>query len=112
MQIKQADVQAKQQRAAMEAQIKQAEIQRKQQKDALDAAAKSDEIRLREMEIRARQELEGAKLGVDIQKEKRLMEQSSHDSSMKREIEGARLGIEIGKAKLAAESAQRKGNKE
>ena len=112
LQIKQADVQAKQQRAAMEAQIKQAEIQRKQQKDALDAAAKSDEIRLREMEIRARQELEGAKLGVDIQKEKRLMEQSSHDSSMKREIEGARLGIEIGKAKLAAESAQRKGKKE
>ena len=112
LQIKQADVQAKQQRAAMEAQIKQAEIQRKQQKDALDAAAKSDEIRLREMEIRARQELDGAKLGVDIQKEKRLMEQSSHDSSMKREIEGARLGIEIGKAKLAAESAQRKGKKE
>lgn len=108
LQIKQADVQAKQQRAAMDAQVKQAEIQRKQQKDLIDAATKSDELKLREMEIRSRMELEGAKLGVDIEKEKRLMEQNLEDASAKREIEGARMGIEIGKAKLAAESASKR----
>jgi hypothetical protein len=108
LQIKQADVQAKQQKAAMDAQVKQAEIQRKQQKDLIDAATKSDELKLREMEIRSRMELEGAKLGVDIEKEKRLMEQALQDSSAKREIEGARMGIEIGKAKLAAELASKR----
>lgn len=112
LQIKQADVQAKQQKAAMDAQIKQAEIQRKQQKDLIDAATKSDELKLREMEIRSRLELEGAKLGVDIEKEKRLMEQNLHDASAKREIEGARMGIEIGKAKLAAESASKRSKAE
>jgi hypothetical protein len=112
LQIKQADVQAKQQKAAMDAQIKQAEVQRKQQKDLIDAATKSDELKLREMEIRSRMELEGAKLGVDIEKEKRLMEQNIEDASAKREIEGARMGIEIGKAKLAAESASKRSKAE
>ena len=53
-----------------ELQIKQADVNRKAKKDAMDAAAKADEIRLREQEIEGRQQLEGARLGVDIQKHK------------------------------------------
>lgn len=56
-----------------ELQIKQADVDRKAKKDAMDAAAKADEIRLREQEIEGRQQLDGARLGVDIQKHKAQM---------------------------------------
>lgn len=69
-------------------QIKQAEVERKKQKDILDAASKEDALRLREMEIAGRQELEAAKLGVDISKHKAQMEG-----------EGVRIGVDIAKAR-------------
>jgi hypothetical protein len=58
----------------------------------LDAAAKADELDLRKAETSGRQQLEAARLGVDIQK---------HKAEQGRE--GVRLGVEIGKAKEAAE---------
>ena len=75
-----------------ELQIKQAEVDRKSKKDAADAAAKADEIRLRETEINNRQELEGTRLGVDIQKDKA-------QAAAKQEFEGVRMGVDIAKHK-------------
>ena len=75
-------------------QIKQAEVERKKQKDIIEAAAKEDALRLREMEIAGRQELEAAKLGVDISKHKAQMEG-----------EGVRIGVDIAKTQ-AQEQAQ------
>jgi hypothetical protein len=91
LQIKQLQAQTKAQQMQIEAQIQQAEIQRKQQKDIMDAAAKADELELRKAEISGRQQLEAARLGVDIQKDKAAL-------SAKQQMEGVRLGLEIGKA--------------
>jgi hypothetical protein len=62
----------------------------------MDAAAKADELELRKAEISGRQQLEAARLGVDIQKDKAAL-------SAKQQMEGVRLGIEMGKAKESAE---------
>jgi len=91
LQIKQLQAQTKAQQMQIEAQMQQAEIQRKQQKDIMDAAAKADELELRKAEISGRQQLEAARLGVDIQKDKAAL-------SAKQQIEGVRLGLDIGKA--------------
>ena len=78
-------------------QIKQAEVERKKQKDIIEAASKEDALRLREMEITGRQELEAAKLGVDISKHKAQMEG-----------EGVRIGVDIAKAQ--SQESQRASN--
>jgi len=87
-----------------ELQIKQSEVQRKSKKDAIDAAAKADEIRLREMEINNRQEFEGVRLGVDIQKHKA---QAAADQ----ESAGVRMGIDVAKHKDQM-SRQPRGSKQ
>jgi hypothetical protein len=69
-----------------------AEQQRKTQKDMVDAAAKLDELELRKAEASGRQQLEAARLGVDIQKDKAAL-------AAKQQIEGVRLGLDIGKAR-------------
>ena len=75
-----------------ELQIKQSEVERKSKKDAADAAAKADEIRLRETEISNKQELDGMRLGIDVQKYKT---QAAADQ----EAEGVRMGIDVAKHK-------------
>jgi hypothetical protein len=92
LQIKQLLAQTKAQQAQMDGQIRMAEQQRKAQKDMVDAAAKLDELELRKAESSGRQQLEAARLGVDIQKDKAAL-------SAKQQIEGVRLGLDIGKAK-------------
>ena len=96
LQIKQLQAQTKQQQVQLDAQIRQAEIQRKQQKDIMEASAKSDELELRQAEIAGRQELEAARLGVDIQKHK-------VEQEFAQEAEGVRMGVEIAKAKESAD---------
>jgi hypothetical protein len=106
LQIKQLQAQTKAQQMQIEAQMQQAEIQRKQQKDIMDAAAKADELELRKAEISGRQQLEAARLGVDIQKDKAAL-------SAKQQMEGVRLGLEIGKAQdaTAMQRAQMEQNR-
>lgn len=95
LQIKQLMAQTKAQQAQIDGQVKMMEQQRKQQKDLLDAAAKEDDLRLRQAEIAARNELESARLGVDIQKHK--VEQEFVEKS-----EGVRMGIDIAKSQETA----------
>jgi hypothetical protein len=92
LQIKQLMAQTKAQQAQMDGQIRMAEQQRKTQKDMVDAAAKLDELELRKAEASGRQQLEAARLGVDIQKDKAAL-------AAKQQIEGVRLGLDIGKAR-------------
>ena len=68
LQIKQMEAQTKQMKAQMEMQIQQAELQRKQQKDLMDAAANADRLELERTRVEAEQEIEGARLGIDIAK--------------------------------------------
>jgi hypothetical protein len=92
LQIKQLLAQTKAQQAQIDGQIRMAEQQRKTQKDMVDAAAKLDELELRKAEASGRQQLEAARLGVDIQKDKAAL-------AAKQQIEGVRLGLDIGKAR-------------
>jgi hypothetical protein len=66
----QAQMQTKMQESQAKMQIQMQEIQRKSKKDMADIAAKADEIRLREEEIKGRQQMEGTKIGVDMAKHK------------------------------------------
>jgi hypothetical protein len=92
LQIKQLMAQTKAQQVQIDGQIRMAEQQRKTQKDMVDAAAKLDELELRKAEASGRQQLEAARLGVDIQKDKAAL-------AAKQQIEGVRLGLDIGKAR-------------
>ena len=92
LQIKQQELALKAQQMQVEAQMQQAEIQRKQQKDLIDATTKADELELRKSEISGRQQLEAAKMGVDVQKHK--AEQME---------KGVKLGIDIAKSKESAD---------
>ena len=100
LQIKQLLAQTKAQQAQMDGQIRMMEQQRKQQKDMVDAAAKLDELELRKAEVSATQQLEAARLGVDIQKDKAAL-------AAKQQIEGVRLGLDIGKARDDADLRRR-----
>lgn len=92
LQIKQLLAQTKAQQVQIDAQLRQAEIERKKQKDIMDASAKSDELEILQAEIAGRQELEAARLGVDIQKHKAEQE-------FTQEAEGVRMGIDIARSK-------------
>ena len=104
LQIKQLTAQTKAQQAQMDGQLRMMEQQRKQQKDMVDAAAKLDELELRKAEVSGSQQLEAARLGVDIQKDKAAL-------SAKQQIEGVRLGLDIGKARDDAD-LRRRGTEE
>jgi len=75
-----------------ELQIKAQEVQRKSKKDVMDAAGKADALKLKEVEIEGRQQVEGMKLGVEIQKHKAQL-------ASQEEAEGTRMGIDIAKHK-------------
>ena len=104
LQLRAQELQIQQQKLALQAQVQQQEQQRKQQKDIIDATVKADQLELEKARISGQQQLEAAKLGVDIQKNKAAL-------SAKQELEGVRLGIDIAKTQASAES-QRNSPKE
>jgi hypothetical protein len=108
LQIKQLMAQTKAQQAQIDGQVKMMEQQRKSQKDLIDAAAKEDELRLRQAEIAARNELEAARLGVDIEQHKTEIESTQM-------LEGVRTGIDIARSneerQSRAEEKSKKGKK-
>ncbi|NDG62483.1 MAG: hypothetical protein EBY29_03320 [Planctomycetes bacterium] len=67
LQIEQQALQLKAQQAQTEAQIAQAEQTRKANKDVMDAASRADELEFKKQELEVMSQLEGAKLGADIQ---------------------------------------------
>jgi hypothetical protein len=97
LQLRAQELQIQQQKVALQGQIQQQEQQRKQQKDIIDATVKADQLELEKARISGQQQLEAAKLGVDIQKNKAAL-------SAKQELEGVRLGIDIAKTQESAES--------
>jgi len=67
LQLAQQQAQVQAQQAQVESQIAQAEQARKAKKDLMDAAAKAEELKFKQQELAAMTQLEGAKLGADIQ---------------------------------------------
>jgi len=68
--------------------IKQAEVERKAKKDALDAAAKADQIEVEKERIMAQAEIDGARIGLEAAK-------AREELTGKMEAEGVRLGVDI-----------------
>jgi len=93
IQMQQKELLIKEQEVQQKGQIAQAELQRKSTKDQMDAAGKADDIRLREETLKAKQDYDGAKLGVEIKKHQT-------EQQNKQELEGTRLGIDIAKSKV------------
>ena len=98
--LQQNQAQAAQQQAAQQAQdpiiqmqmqelqIKQQEVQRKIQKDQADVALRQEQLDIDRERVEIQGELEGAKLGAKLAKEKDEMDR-------KEQIEGTKMGIEM-----------------
>jgi hypothetical protein len=93
-QAQQSDQQFKQQQLQLEMQIAQMEADRKSKKDLADAAAKADEIQFKTSDAQTKNQIAGAKMGLDAAK-----------SHQQQQIQGAQLGVDVGKhkTKLAAD---------
>ena len=87
-----------------ELQIKESEVQRKSKKDMMDAAAKADEIRIKEEALKAKQETDGMRIGVEIQKNKDQLHKTQ-------ETEGMRIGVDIAKHKADMQTRRQQNNK-
>lgn len=87
-----------------ELQIKESEVQRKAKKDMMDAAAKADEIRIKEEALKAKQETDGMRIGVEIQKNKDQLHKTQ-------ETEGVRIGVDIAKHKADMQTRRQQNNK-
>jgi len=85
-----------------ELQIKMQELQLKQQKQQVDAAAKADQLRIEESRIAAQKEIAAMQVGASAA--------AAKDKLQKQQlIEGAKLGVDIAKnrAQMAMQTAQR-----
>lgn len=78
-------------------QIQQAEVQRKAQKDQMDNQIKMLQLRLDELKAQQQTEIEGARLGINIQRSEEEMELKRQIEASKQEMEGMRMGIDLGK---------------
>ena len=89
-----------------ELQIKMQELQLKVQKQQIDAAAKADQLRIEESRIAAQKEIAAMQVGATAA--------AARDKLQKhQELEGARIGVDIAKnrAQMAVQMAQRASQK-
>jgi len=84
--------------------IKEGELQRKQQKDIMDATAKADQLELEQLRIETQAEIEGAKIGAKVGKDREELDSRN-------EIEGVRLGMEIAQQRKGSQNPKTKENK-
>jgi hypothetical protein len=88
-------------------QIQQAEVQRKAQKDQADTQIKMLRLQLDELKAQQQTELEGARLGVEIEASQSEMDLKRQIAEAKQELEGTRLGVDIGKTFAESQEAPR-----
>ena len=79
-----------------ELQIKQGELQLKQQKLMIDAAEKNDRIEIEQARIAAQKEIAGLQVGAKIATDKANL-------SAKQQEAGLRIGVEIAREAMQAE---------
>jgi len=79
-------------------------LQRKQQKDFMDASAKADQIELETMRIETQAEIEGAKLGAQVARDKQKQDSDE-------QIEGIKLGLQMGQVMKESRQPSKKENK-
>jgi hypothetical protein len=89
-----------------ELQIKMQELQLKAQKQQIDAAAKADQLRIEESRIAAQKEIAAMQVGASAAAAKDKLQKHQ-------QLEGAKLGVDIAKnrAQMAMQMAQRASQK-
>jgi len=89
-----------------ELQIKMQELQLKQQKQQIDAAAKADQLRIEEARIEAQKEIAAMQVGANAAAAKDKLQKQQ-------QLEGAKIGVDIAKnrAQMAMQMAQRASQK-
>ena len=88
-------------------QIQQAEVQRKAQKDQADTQIKMLQLQLDQLKAQQQAELDGARLGVEIEASQSEMDLKRQIAEAKQELEGTRLGVDIGKTFAESQEAPR-----
>jgi hypothetical protein len=88
-------------------QIQQAEVQRKAQKDQADTQIKMLQLQLDQLKSQQQAELDGARLGVEIEASQSEMDLKRQIAEAKQELEGTRLGVDIGKTFAESQEAPR-----
>jgi hypothetical protein len=79
-----------------ELQIKAAEVQRKAQKDQVDAQLRMQQQQIEQQRIATQAEVEGAKLGAQIAKDKTQKEFDEATRAVDMQIKGVELGLKMG----------------
>jgi hypothetical protein len=88
-------------------QIQQAEVQRKAQKDQADTQIKMLQLQLDQLKAQQQTELDGARLGVEIEASQSELDLKRQIAEAKQELEGTRLGVDIGKTFAESQEAPR-----
>ena len=105
----------------MDLQIKQGELERKKAKDQQEAQMKLLQIGMQSENNDARNEIEGARMGIDMKKHEAstqaqqlssLLQQANQaqQADSQRELEGAKLGVDIAKHKSDLKNQQNSPN--
>ena len=105
----------------MDLQIKQGELERKKAKDQQEAQMKLLQIGMQSENNDARNEIEGARMGIDMKKHEAstqaqqlnaLLQQANQaqQADSQRELEGAKLGVDIAKHKSGLKTQQNSPN--
>jgi hypothetical protein len=79
-----------------ELQIKMAEVQRKAQKDQTDAQLRTQQQQIEQQRISTQAEIEGAKLGAQIAKDKTQQDFDAATRAVDEQIKGVELGLKMG----------------
>ena len=79
-----------------ELQIKQAEVQRKAAKDQLDAQLRRQQQQIEQQRIATQAEIDGARLGAQIAKDRTEQQFKAAAEAVDQEIEGLKIGMQMG----------------
>jgi hypothetical protein len=89
-----------------ELQIKQAELQRKAQKDQMDAQLKMSQQQIEQQRIATQAEIEGARLGAQIARERTEQEFDAATQAVDAQIKGVELGLKMGEASMPRQKGE------
>ena len=92
-----------------ELQIKAAEVQRKAQKDQMDAQLKQSQLLTEQARVAQQAEIEGAKLGAQVARERTQQEFDEATQAVDAQIKGVELGLKMGEKMMPQQPQQPKG---
>jgi len=92
-----------------ELQIKAAEVQRKAQKDQMDAQLKQAQLLTEQARVAQQAEIEGAKLGAQVARERTQQEFDEATQAVDAQIKGVELGLKMGEKMMSQQPQQPKG---